>query len=611
MRQKAFKRRVYISGLVVILVSVAFIFKLFFLHFSNKVVVPAARQKELRRGLIKDRNGCILALSIESKSLFANPKKIINARETARRLSPFLGYSVKRIQRKLEQNKRFVWLKRKLDAETTGEIANMRIKGLHFKQEYKRVYPHEQLASNIIGFVGIDNNGLEGIEYLHNPVLSRSSEQDDVLVLANNISLTIDRFIQHVAERELALGVEKNKAKQGAVVVLEVKTGRILALAKYPNFDLNYYYRYSANSRRNFGIVNAFEPGSTVKIISLAAIMEKYPFLLKQKFLCTGKSEIGETTINCTGTHGTVGMEEVIKHSCNAGIIEAMKRVKKEDLHAALKKFGFGKRIGIELPAEAEGVLRSPGQWSGLSKYTVSIGYEVSATTIQLAAAFAAIANKGVYMVPSIIESVEDHEGAPVQLFTPRSRGRVLSEKKAKQVLRIMKGVVEQDGTGKRAASAYYTVAGKTGTSRKFSRQGGGYSSKVMASFIGIAPYEAPEVCVLVLLDEPAESLSGGKTAAPIFSAVINRILPQMGVKNTGIKAKPPLRAGISKLDFDGKTMPDFTGLRLPEAVRLLIRLQGERGIRYSISGEGTVFTQRPEAGKSLERDEQVVLYLQ
>ena len=608
MNQKVFKRRVYITGLLILALSILFIINLFTLHFSNKIIVPDENIREVHRGYIKDSNGFILAISIELNSLFANPEEIDDPNNISKKLSPIIGLSQKYILKKLMKKKRFIWIKRKLDDSIADKVKSLKIKGLYFKKEYRRVYPHGTLASNIVGFVGIDNSGLGGIEYKYNSLLSGLDDgvSRGSMIFGKNIVLTIDRYIQHISEKEIENTVRNNQAKQGVVLVLEVKTGRILALAKYPNFNPNYYYRYSQFARRNYSIIDSFEPGSTFKVLSLASMLEFNLPVLSSSYTCDGKIDIADVTINCTHVHGTIKMDDVIRHSCNVGVIKAMKGLGKKKLYHILRRFQFGKKTGIVLAGETAGIFREPGKWSGLSKYSIAIGHEISVTSLQLAAAYGAIGNGGVYVLPSIIESIEDHDGSIVKKFKPKIKGRVIKKYTAHVLKKMMRGVVES-GTGILAEPVYCKAAGKTGTSNKYIRKKG-YSDRVVSSFIGLAPFKRPEICVLVIVDEPINMLSGGKVAAPVFSKIVDRVLVKKGIINKRIRAESPVPVRIRKVKFTGKKMPDFTGKRLPESVKLLLGIKRKYMIQYSIAGSGKVVRQNPAPGTKLKNNDKIIL---
>ncbi|HOO73022.1 MAG TPA: penicillin-binding transpeptidase domain-containing protein [Spirochaetota bacterium] len=613
MSQGVFRRRVYISAVLFAIVSLFLIARLTTLHFSGKIILDDTVTPEVRRGYIKDRKGSVLAMTIESYSLFADPREVDDPSRASAALEPLIRIPASAIEKKLEKNKSFVWIRRKLDEYTRDRVNDLGIKGLYFRKEALRVYPQKNLASNIIGFVGVDNTGLEGIEYGFNDVLSAGGKTSGAdaeyeLIRGSNVWLTIDRFIQYTAEKEIEQSVVRHGAKQGAVLVMEVTTGRVLALAHYPNFDPNYYYRYSPFMRRNFSVIDSFEPGSTMKIISLAALVHYGKYRPGRIYKCEGSIDIGDATINCTGIHGSLDMEGVISKSCNVGVIKAVKELKKEELYTMLQTFGFGQKACGDFPGETEGILRPTEKWSGLSKYSIAIGQELSVTSLQLGAAFCAIANGGVMNSPSIIEAVETPEGEMIQSFYPRTKGRVISSSTADHLLKMMRSVVTK-GTGEMAATVYYEAAGKTGTSQKFIRQRGVYSDRVISSFIGVAPYNRPEVCVLVFVDDPADRQPGGVIAAPAFSHILDRVLPIMGVKKRNLKAKVPIHVK----DTQGKTMsasmPDFRGKTLPEALDILVSLQRVKTIDYRISGAGSVYAQKPRPGDALPDGEKIILY--
>jgi cell division protein FtsI (penicillin-binding protein 3) len=459
-----------------------------------------------------------------------------------------------------------------------------------------------------VGFVGMDNRGLEGIEYKYDELLSGKKSpvvSDDNGALGSSVSLTVDRLIQHRSEKELGAAVRSTGAIQGSVVVLEIKTGRILAVAKYPGFDPNFYYRYSGSEWKNYSITDSFEPGSTMKVISMAAVLEFLPDI-RREYVCAGKIEIADETVKCTGIHGRVDLNDIIRYSCNSGMIQAMKGVRREDHYAMLQRFGFGRKTGVELPGESEGFLRPVSEWSGLSKYSLSIGQELSVNSIQLAAAFAAVANGGVYVVPTIIESVEGGDGNIIQSFYPQTRGRAIRADIARRILKMMRASVD-DGTGNRAGINYYSVAGKTGTAQKSMKKGGYYSDRMTASFVGIAPYEDPEICILVALDEPGGA-SGGGAAAPVFARISERILPYLGIKYGRRQAAAPRRTETVK--FTGDKIPDFRGMPLSESLRILVMMQKKYPVTYGFEGTGVVHSQSPAPGVQLENNQKIKLYL-
>jgi cell division protein FtsI/penicillin-binding protein 2 len=521
-----------------------------------------------------------------------------------------LGIPAESVSERLQRKRRFVWLRRKLDGTVMEEVSRLGLPGVGFRKEFLRVYPHDELASNIIGFVGIDNIGLEGVEYQYNQLLAsrEGAAEQDTTAFGRNIVLTIDRYIQERTEDELKKAIEACGARQGAAVVMDIRSGRILALAKAPGFNPNRYYAYPEANLRSFSVTDAYEPGSTMKILSLVAAYEHDPSLFRRGYVCNGSIGIADVAISCERPHGRVGISEIVAHSCNVGVIETMKSVPREKLHETLKAFGFGMKTDSGIPGESGGIFRETAQWSGLSKYSISIGYELSVTSLQMAAAFSAIANDGVYNSPVIIERVENENGDVLRGFYPRSRGRVCQEKTARLMMQLMRGAVT-GGTARAANIGYYTVVGKTGTSKKFSRQKGLYSDMSMSSFAGIAPLENPRICVYVVMDSPAGGESGGTVAAPVFARIAGAVMPYLGITKVSYRGVHPVKRKSDSGNFDGRAMPDFTGMSLAPALDLLARMQAMTGVRYSIQGTGRIYKQVPEAGSPLKPGHDVVIY--
>ncbi len=616
MYQRIFRRRVFISGFILTLIASLFIVKLVTLHFSNKIIIDNSKQFPDRRGYIKDAHGTVLAMSIETRSLFANPQEVENPEQTALLLAQVLDISEDSITNRLKSDRKFVWIKRKIDDGLVREISSLNLKGIYFRKEFKRVYPYNNLASNVIGFVGVDNKGLGGIEYKYDAILSGKkkygNDADSLAHLStgNHLVLTIDKNIQFIAEKEIKKGVESSQAKQGVVLVLEASTGKILALGKFPNFNPNNYNRYSQFERRNFTIIDSFEPGSTLKVLSLVAISKFNPDALQKSYQCKGSVDIGDVTINCSHVHGTVNMTDIISQSCNVGILKSIRRVKQKELYHTLKSFHIGDRIGIGLPGETAGILRNTGKWSGLSKFSIAIGHELSVTSVQLTAAFSAIANGGIYVKPYIIDSIELPDEILIEKNKPGLEERVLTRETSRYLMRLMKGVVDE-GTGKAANSYYFDVAGKTGTSQKYFIKKGGYSDRVISSFIGIVPYENPQLCILVVIDDSKYKQSGGMIAAPVFKNIVNSILPYYGVKNTVYRARLPKKSKNVDKKIKSDVMPDIRGMRLNDAVRILENLQNQYGLEYSISGSGRIYAQKPAPGGRLKMYTKIFIEMQ
>jgi cell division protein FtsI (penicillin-binding protein 3) len=613
MKKSVFKRRVFITGFILSVVLFFFVIKLFNLHFSDKIVIPKSEPIEDGRGYIFDRGGYLFSISIQLNSFYVNPQELKDPAAIALKLSPIVNISSGDLTSKFTTKKKFVWLIRRCDDQISEKIKSLKIKGIYYTKEYKRVYPYNNLAANVIGFVGLDNHGLDGVEYKYDNILSGKDEivKDEIfreIYQKKNLTLTIDRYIQYAAEDELSKAMVQHRAVQGSVVILEVGTGRVLAMAKYPSFNLNYFHRYNQTVRSNFGLVDAFEPGSTFKIIALASLLEHKPDALKREYFCDGYVEVSGVRINCLHRHGKITMDRIIAESCNAGMIQSVKTLEKKEFYDTLRKFGFGAQTGIGLPGEAEGILRPVPQWSGLSKYSMSLGHEISVTTIQLAAAFNAIANNGIYLTPSLIEKIEKPNGTVVQSFSPESKGRIIKQESALTIINMMRDVVAK-GTGKKGDSVYYQIAGKTGTSQKFSKEAGAYSDRNVSSFVGIAPYKKPIIAMAVIIDDPGDKFTGGASAAPLFMRITDRILPYLGVG--GKDATPP---NMKKSQDRGRvvydTVPDLRGMNVYEVADVLRALSEKHGVKYYLKGSGRVYAQKPLPGSAIQQGENIIIYL-
>jgi cell division protein FtsI (penicillin-binding protein 3) len=575
------------------------------LHFSDKITLNySSKQQTVRRGYINGSNGELLAVSIEQSSLFANPRHITQPRKTAQLLSEILQMDEDEIYTRLILNRQFIWIKRKLPDLTVSKIRSLKIDGLYFKKEFKRVYPHDTLASHILGFTDIDNNGLAGIEYKYDSYLKGEEDvknvDSDNLVFGYNVKLTIDKYIQYVAEKYLFEAAEKHSADKGAVIVQDVTNGRILAAAVYPAYNPNYYYRYSPNERALYSIVEPFEPGSTMKIFAAAAWLRSSAKDFNRTYNGNGEITLYDTTIHSTKVHGWITLPDAIRVSCNVSVIRAMMDVPQSTLYETLERYGFGKRSCPDFPGEAAGILREVKQWSGLSKYSISIGHELSVNSLQLTAAYSAIANGGIYIEPSIIESIEMNDGHKIQEFYPRSRGQIISRENSEHLRKMLRSVVVS-GTGSNAETVYYKTAGKTGTAQKASPTGGYDEERYTASFVGFAPFEKPKISISFIIDEPQGVTSGGDVAAPYFAAIVRDVLPYLGVGASFSDSETIKTASGSGLEFDGKTMPNVIGKQPADIAPLLTSIQNSINAQVNITGDGWIATQNPSPGTILK----------
>lgn len=614
MNDRAFTWRVYFTAVVMVFLAVLLSLRLVHLHFSEKIFIAPPAKPPLRRGYIKDQQGRIMALSLKRPSLYANPERIREPRATARFLSVILEQDEEDIYRSLTRKRRFVWIARRITDAQRDAIEELKLPGLDFRDEYQRYYPYGEVAAHLLGFVGTEHHGLEGIEYSHDYLLSggdiaESRALEDEIRLGKNVVVTIDATIQFLAGEVLRKAAERHNAKQAAAIVMEVGTGRILALAKWPGYNPNEYNHYTAFERRHYTVIDAYEPGSTLKVLSIASALERDAAIVSNRYECSGAVKIGDTVINCTDTHGMLSLENVIAKSCNVGVAQVMKDHPAKELHDTLVRFGFGKRACGEIPGESEGILRPLDQWSGLSKYSMAIGHEISATSLQMVGAFGAIANEGIYMVPAVIEGIQNHDGTWTQSFYPRSRGRVASKRVVLQLTHMMESVVT-DGTGRRAASKWYRTAGKTGTSKKFIRGVGAYTDHVVASFIGFAPVENPDIVVLVVVDDPADRGGGGTVSAPVFREIVDRVLPYRGITSRSVLAGEIKQSRAAFPSSVPDRMPDLRGKRDYDALQMLMNIQRRYNIEYGLRGAGMVTGQEPAPGEPLQDGVKVLLQM-
>jgi len=582
------------------------------------------------RGTIYDRTNAPLAVSIEMDSCYAEPRNIENIADTVAKLAPLVGMPREELTRKLTGSKGFVWLVRRISPDQARKIRELEIDGIGFVKETKRFYPNAEMAGSVIGFTGLDPEGLEGIELKYDSTILGSSgflvtERDalgrDIAMKGtlvkeaskgHNVTLTLDKNIQYIAEKELAAAVESSRAKGGIALVMEPQTGRVLAIANYPSFNPNSYFKYPPALLRNKCISDSFEPGSTFKVFLIAAALEEKVVTPGDGFNCEGGSySIGGRTIHDTHHYGRLSVADVLKYSSNIGAAKIGGRLGQERLHSYLRNFGFGARSGIDLPGEASGYLRDRSQWFAVDLATISFGQGVTASAMQLAAAFSAVANGGTLMKPFLVERISDENGNILQQFSPQARQRVISLETARTVARMMEGVTTEGGTGMNAALEGYRVSGKTGTAQKVDPITRGYSvDKRTASFIGFIPADDPRLTILVVIDEPKTSPYGGVVAAPAFKAIAQQSLCYLNVspakvdktrkQTIQVKQEPapvdPATAaaeGSINEGGEGVVMADFRG----QSMRQVLRIMEKRGLNVKLIGSGRAIEQGPLPG--------------
>ncbi len=626
-----------------------------------------------QRGDIYDRNGEALAASVDADTVYANPRTIENPVKVAEALGEVLDIKPEKLMRILTADAHFRYVKRQISDLESQRVRQLDFEGIEIQMEPKRYYPKKELAGQLLGFVGFDSAGQEGLEATYDDLLRgnrlearyhRDARGHYAMVDAlpdvhehsgRSLQLTLDEKIQEVAERELERAFVASEARSGIAVVMDVRTGDILALAQVPRVNPNQYREQIAQDevkrkqarerpgtpmpiarQRNRAIADQFEPGSTFKIFTLAAALEEGLIGLHDTLdLEGGRLKVGRKWISDTHRFKEPqSIRDVLKHSSNVGFIKIGRMLGRQRLHEYLVDFGFGVPTGVNLLGDIPGLLRAPKTWADITLANISFGQGVAVTALQLVSATAAIGNRGVLMQPRIVKAELDASGDVVRAFPPQRRGRVVSGATARQVIDAMQGVVEFDGTGSAGWIYDYEVAGKTGTAQKPDTIAGGYAEDGwIASFVGLAPARRPRLAVLVAIDEPRGQYYGGVVAAPAHKAITEWTLNYLGeAPSYGSRervrrrplvnhfGKPHIAAEGAYYDWPADKqpgvdleaprevkVPDFAGL----PVRHAVRRAHETFLTVEIDGTGTVTGQSLTAGVDVAPWTKVTLYLE
>lgn len=535
-----------------------------------------------KRGAIYDRNLRPLAMSIEVDSAFAVPSEIADQPLAAKLLSSVLDIPRGVLETKLESSRSFVWIARKLPPDKAQAIAALNLRGIYFQKENQRFYPKRDLAAHVLGYVDIDEKGLGGIEYeLDGKIRSKSGR---MLVLADarrrwfdrndktedtsaSVILTLDENIQYIAEKELAAAIAKTRAIAGAVIIQNPANGDLLAVANWPRFNPNAAAESAPEARMNRAIAALYEPGSTFKLITLAAAFEERATRPQEVFDCqNGAVFIAGHRIRDHKPFGLLNVAEILAQSSDVGAIKIALRLGAPKLHERIRAFGFGAPTGVELPGESRGLVRRLENWTPVSVGSISMGQEIGVTPIQLVTAVSAIANGGMLMRPRAVKDMRRGQ-QPLPLegkLAPSDPKRVLSPQTAATLRRLMEGVI-LDGTGKLARLDGWTAAGKTGSAQKIDPATGRYSpTQLIASFTGFAPLNNPAVTILISLDSPVGLREGGQVAAPVFKRIAEQVLAHLDVPRD-VPLRPRLmQASLRKAaEADQADQSDFTPVDL------------------------------------------------
>jgi len=594
-----------------------------------------------RRGPILDRNGHNLAVSVDATSLYAVPSDVVDPEGTATALARILGMDSDdqaRLLGRLRRDKAFVWVERKVSPNQARAVRDLDLDGIGFLTENRRYYPKRELASQVLGYVGLDNKGMSGIEYSFDSTISGHAAKVVVRTDARRrpvghvekpstegqtVVLTLDETIQYVAESELERAMRETGAASGMVVVLEPRTGEILALSNRPTFNPNRFTAYSGEHWKDRAVVDAYEPGSIFKIITAAAALQEQVVNPDEVIDCGhGFILIGQQRINDHKVYDRLTFRDVIAKSSDIGTIRVAQRLGREQLYRYVSQFGFGVPTGVDLPGESRGILRPTSEWSALSLASISFGQEIAVTGLQMASAVAVVANGGYLMRPLVVRQIEDH-GRVVKEWKPYAVRRVLEPQTVDTLTELMKEVV-RSGTGRHAAVPGYVVAGKTGTAQKVDATGSYNMVDHVASFVGFVPASHPALVILVSLDRPRGTYNqGGDVAAPVFARIAeqalrhlavppddpDRVLHMMAYRTDHLipAAHRPEPVPVEQWDLGEPTlMPDLYGHSAREAAVAAAR----RGLIVELHGSGWVIGQSPAPGAEVAAGMTCVLSL-
>lgn len=604
------------------------------------------------RGQVLDRQGRELARSLDTESFYSDPSEVTNVEETARKIAAITGVDradlVKKFNEAKDANKKFIWLVRRLEMERAGKLDALELDGVYSRKEPKRYYPNDTLAAHVLGFVGTDEIGLGGVEQSYNEKIrgeagkvylehdrdQRSFESYEVQAHpGQTIVLTIDQLIQYRTEQALSAAVQRTHAKSGSAIVMDPRTGEILALANAPTFNPNQPGADPPEARANWALQNIYEPGSTFKIVAYSAAIEKGLVTPDDKIDCqNGSITVAGRLVHDGHPYGVLTVADALAKSSNVGAIKLGLMAGDESMYDFMKRLGFGSRTGIDLAGESPGILRPVTRWQPASMGSLAIGQEVGVTPLQMASAYSVLANNGSWIKPHIVRELRNPDGGVT--FQAKVEARPALKAETCAALRTMMEGVTLRGTAKKAQLEGYTAAGKTGTAQKIDPKTHGYSAtKFIGSFVGFAPVSNPAVVIIVVIDEPEGAYHGGDVAAPVFREIAEQVLPELNVTpDTEVRNPPSLIAGISKPSpqqmkedaaqmarreetlpqvaansFAGKTnevvfarasnrgalMPDLRGQSVRDALRMCAQL----GLRLEAHGDGFAAQQNPAPG--------------
>jgi cell division protein FtsI (penicillin-binding protein 3) len=674
--RRAVNRLLFVAGAVAVCMTAVFCRLGYLQLFRHREYLTRAQHQQQhvieitpKRGAIYDRNMHPLAMSIPVDSAFAVPSELADEQLAARLLSGVLGIPRDVLAMRLESSRSFAWILRKLPPDKKEAVEALNLKGVYFQKENQRIYPKRDLASHVLGFVDLDEKGLGGIEYELDSKIRGASEK--IIVMADakqrwfdggeaqrergaNVVLTLDEKIQYIAERELAAAISKTHAIAGTAMVMNPNNGEILALANWPKFNPNAANEAPADARMNRAVTALYEPGSTFKLITLAAAFDQGITKPSEVFDCeNGAVYVAGHRIRDHKPFGMLNVADILAKSSDVGAIKVALRLGAPKFYDYIRAFGFGQLTGVDLPGEGKGILRRLENWSAISIGSISMGQEVGVTPIQLISAVSAIANGGMLYKPHVIGELRrgDHALPAEGLLAPVEPRRVIRPETAATLRRLMEGVI-LNGTGPLAHLDGWTAAGKTGTAQKIDPATGRYSpTQLIASFSGFAPINNPAVTILVSLDSPVGQHEGGQVAAPVFKRIAEQVLPYLDVPRdvpvgprlvqaaykksgtsdsaaledftptdfSGLPEQPSAEAPASKpkesmsptpavtvaVDEGGDIqVPDFSGKTMRDVTEMCLRL----GLDPVLVGSSLATNQMPAAGAKVRRGAKITV---
>jgi cell division protein FtsI (penicillin-binding protein 3) len=595
------------------------------------------------RGTIYDARGRELAVSMQVESAFAVPREVDDAARTAARLAPLVGVDRARLESQLGADREFVWVARKLDPPVARAVRALALPGIYFLEESKRYYPMRELAAQVLGYVGTDNQGLAGLEAMYDKAVAGKAGRRTVLrdakrglavppglpaaepVAGADLVLTLDSALQQIVEEELDRAFVERGAESGSAVFLDPETGAVLAMASRPTFDPNAFRTASAAARRNRPVQDAYEPGSTFKMVTAAAALEGGVVSPSDRFDCGwGSITLAGVRINDHKSFGELTFREVITKSSNVGTIKTALRVPTRDFHDTIRAFGFGRPTGVDLPGESAGLLMPLERWPNLAKAYIAFGQGISVTPLQLAAAFAAVANGGRLLAPYVVAQIGRDDDARRPHPAPVVRGEPVSAPTVATLVELLAAVTVEGGTGRAAATPGYPVAGKTGTAQKAEPGRGYLTDEHIASFVGWAPSRRPLLVGAVTIDAPRGAYHGGEVAAPIFGAIVRRAFLARSVRPERERPEswpfePPRRENAPVVRAEAEvapaeseplppgSFPDLAGV----TARMAVAAIAGHDLVPVLRGHGVVVRQNPPPGSPMPAaGAQVVLEL-